>query len=300
MNKMFVLGGLLVVGAVVAASALFVVRQPEQALVLRLGAPRAVITEPGLHVKVPFIEDVLVYEKRVLSLDLPAEQVLLADQRRIEVDTFTRFQIEDPLRFYQTVRNEDVARARVRDLVSGSLRRVLGGVMLQSVLSGERVAIMNEIQRQVTAEADGLGINVIDVRIRRADLPEETSQAIFARMQSEREREAREARAQGQERAQQIRARAERERTVLLAEAQRQAQILRGEGERNANAIWARAATQDPEFFNFYRSLQAYRTVFNDDNTSLILSPDGEFFQHFGISPRNGGEGPLTQPTGGR
>lgn len=279
------LGVLAAVALVVLGSALFTVHQAEQALVLRLGAPRATITEPGLKVKVPFIENVVRYDARVLDLDPPAEQVILADQKRIVVDTFTRFRIEDPLRFYQAVRSEEAVRARLREIINGALRRVLGNVTLPSVLSEERTAIMAEIMRQVQQETSGLGITINDVRIRRADLPEETSQAIYDRMKSEREREAREARAQGQERAQQIRSRAERERTVILAEAQRQAQLLRGDGDAEANRVFASAFGRDAEFFALYRSLQAYREALGNESTSMVLSPNSEFFRYFGKLP---------------
>lgn len=282
---------IIAIGVAVAAvlillsSALFTVHQAEQALVLRFGAPRAVIKEPGLNVKAPFIEEVVRYEARLLDLDPPSEQIILGDQKRIEVDSFTRYRIVDPLRFYQAVRNEEFARQRLQQIVSSSLRRVLGGVMLPSVLSEERTAIMAEIQKQVAEEAQKMGVAIADVRIRRADLPEETSQSIYDRMKSERERQAREARAQGQERAQQIRSRAERERTVILAEAQRTAQLLRGQGDAEANNVFAQAYGQDPDFFALYRSLEAYRQAFADNTTSMVLSPNSEFFRFFGQLP---------------
>jgi membrane protease subunit HflC len=262
-------------------SSLFTVSQAEQALVLRFGASRGVIKDPGLHMKVPFIEDVVRYDARVIDLDPPAEPIYLADQKRIVVDTFTRYRIEDPLRFYEAVRNEESARQRLREIVNATLRRVMGTVMLPAILSNERQTIMTEIQRQVQGEARNLGIQIVDVRLRRADLPEETSQAIFDRMKSEREREAREIRAQGQERALQIRSRADRERTVILAEAQSRAQIARGEGDEIANRVLGEAYGQNPQFFALYRSLQAYRTSLGDNNTSLVLSPDSEFFRYF-------------------
>lgn len=267
------------------SSALFTVHQAEQALVLRFGAPRAVIQEPGLRFKAPFIEEVVRYDARVLDLDPPAEQIILGDQKRIEVDSFTRYRIVNPLLFYQTVRGEEFARQRLGQIVNSSLRRVLGNVMLPAVLSDERTAIMAEIQKQVAEEAKGMGIAISDVRIRRADLPEETSQSIYDRMKSERERQAREARAQGQERAQQIRSRAERERTVILAEAQRTAQLLRGQGDAEANLVYAKAYGADPEFFALYRSLEAYRMSFGDNTTSLVLSPNSDFFRFFGRMP---------------
>lgn len=273
-----------IVAAVLLAalsSSLFTVYQAEQVLVVRMGAPRAVMTEPGLKVKWPLIEDVLRYDARILDLDSSSEQIILGDQKRISVDTFTRYRIVDPLAFYRTVRTEESARQRLREIVGSSMRRVLGNVMLPSVLSEERTKIMAEIQSQVSEEARSLGIVIADVRIRRADLPDETSQSIYDRMKSERERQAREARAQGQERAQQIKSRAERERTVILAEAQRAAQLLRGQGEAEANGIFAEAYNRDPEFFALYRSLQAYRDAFTDNTTSMVLSPSSEFMRYF-------------------
>jgi membrane protease subunit HflC len=275
------IGLIVIIAGITLLSSLFTVSQAEQALVLRFGASRGVIKDPGLHMKVPFIEDVVRYDARVIDLDPPAEPIYLADQKRIVVDTFTRYRIEDPLRFYEAVRNEESARGRLREIVNATLRRVMGTVMLPAILSEERRVIMAEIQRQVQGEARNLGIQIVDVRLRRADLPEETSQAIFDRMKSEREREAREIRAQGQERALQIRSRADRERTVIIAEAQRTAQISRGEGDEVANRVLGEAYGQNPQFFALYRSLQAYRTALGDNNTSLVLSPDSEFFRYF-------------------
>jgi membrane protease subunit HflC len=267
------------------SSALFVVNQAEQAIVLRFGAIQATYREPGLHFKVPFIEDVVFFDKRLLALDSPDEQIILGDQKRVVVDTYTRYRIADPLQFYQAVRTEANARAQLTQYVSSAMRRVMGTVMLPSILSDERTRIMQQIQLDVTESVKALGIAVVDVRIRRADLPEETSQAIYDRMKSERERQAKETRAQGYEWGQQIRARADRERTVILAEAQRQAQILRGEGDALANRAYAEAFNQDPAFFSLYRSLQAYRSALGEGNTTMVLSPDNEFFRYFGQGP---------------
>jgi len=269
-------------------SSLFVVTQGEEALVLRFGAvayPDDPVVGPGLHLKKPFIEDVVRYDARLLDVDPPAEEVILADQKRIVVDTYTRFKIVDPLLFYQAVRTEEAARSRLREIVNNSARRVLGGVMLPSVLSTEREQIMHGIQVQVEEAAKALGVEVVDVRLRRADLPQQTSQAIFNRMVSERQREAAEARAQGAERAQEIRAGAERERTVILAEATRQSQILRGQGEADANKTYAEAFSVDPQFFAFYRSLHAYKEALGEQNTTYLLSPDSDFFRYFAHSP---------------
>lgn len=280
-----------ILALLLAASSLFIVNQAEQALVLRFGAHRATIKEPGLHVKLPFIEDVVRYDLRLLALDPPDEQIILGDQKRIVVDTFTRYRIADPLKFYQAVRTEVQARAQMTQIVSSAMRRVMGQVMLPSILSDERAKIMEQIQQEVAERSlRELGIQVVDVRLRRADLPEETSQSIYDRMKSERERQAKEARAQGYEWSQQIRARADRERTVLLAEAQRQAQIERGQGDAEANRIFAEAFGKDPQFFTFYRSLQAYRHAMADSGTTMVLSPDNEFLKAFGNGPGRRGQ----------
>lgn len=282
MNRTLMIAGVALVALVILASAsLFTVTQAQQALVVQLGAIKRVIQEPGLKMKIPFIEDVVYIDRRVLDLDPPVEQVILADQKRLDVDAFARYRIIDPVRFFQSLRTEQAASAQMGSVVNSAMRRVLGSVTLLAVLSEERPRVMNEIRDQVNAEAKSRGIEIVDVRIRRADLPEETSQAIFARMRSEREREAAEARAQGQEQSQQIKARAERERTVILAEAQRDAQIQRGEGDNQALKTIADATSSDPQFYAFYRSLEAYRKALNKDDTTLVLSPTGEFFRYF-------------------
>jgi len=282
MNRTLIIAGVaLVVLLILASASLFTVTQAQQALVVQLGAIKRVIQEPGLKAKIPFIEDVVYIDRRVLDLDPPVEQVILADQKRLDVDAFARYRIIDPVRFFQSLRTEAAASAQMGSVVNSAMRRVLGSVTLLAILSEERVRVMNEIRDQVNAEAKGRGIEIVDVRIRRADLPEETSQSIFARMRSEREREAAEARAQGQEQSQQIKARAERERTVILAEAQRDAQIQRGEGDNQALKTIADATSSDPQFYAFYRSLEAYRKALNKDDTTLVLSPTGEFFRYF-------------------
>ena len=263
-------------------SALFTVNQTQQALVLQLGEPKRIIQEPGLSLKIPFIQDAVFYERRVLSL-IPqdAEEVILADQKRLQVDAFARYRIADPLLFYQTVRNEFGARARLESIIDSSVRRVLGKETLASILTGERVAINGSIRDEVNASVTALGIEIIDVRLRRADYPEATSQNIFNRMKSEREREAREFRATGEEEAQKIRADAEKTRTVILSEAQRAAQETRGAGDAKAIQIYADSFGQDAEFFAFYRSMEAYRNSMGKDGTSMVLSPDSSFFRFF-------------------
>ena len=263
-------------------SALFTVNQTQQALVLQFGEPKRIIQDPGLAIKLPFIQDVEYYEKRVLSL-IPqdAEEVILADQKRILVDAFARFRIANPLLFYQTVRNEFGARARLESIIDSSVRRVLGSETLASILTGKRNDINNNIRDEVEQSVTSLGIEIIDVRLRRADYPESTSQNIFNRMKSEREREAKEFRATGEEEAQKIRADAEKTRTVIVAEAAREAQENRGRGDSEAIDIYADSFGQDPEFFSFYRSMEAYRKSIGESQTSMVLAPDSEFFKFF-------------------
>jgi len=280
-RKLVALGVAAAVLALGASASLFTVNQTQQALVLQLGEWKRTIQEPGLHAKIPFVQNVVLIDSRVLDVDPPIEQVILADQKRLEVDAFARYRITDPLQFYQSAGSEIVVEQRLATVVNSALRRVLGNVTLLAVLSGERQKVMTDIKEQVNQEARRFGVEIVDVRIRRADLPEATSQAVYDRMRSERDREAREARAQGNEQAQQIRSRAERERTVILAEAQRDSQVLRGEGDNQAIRILAESASKNPDFYGFYRSLEAYRASLKGDNTSLVLSPDSEFFRYF-------------------
>jgi membrane protease subunit HflC len=276
-----IIGVVLVIGGVLAMSSFFIVDQTEQALVLQFGEVRRMVREPGLKMKWPLIENVVEYDKRVLDFEPPHEEVIVADQKRLVADTYTRYRITNALLFYQTVGTEEGVRARLSALVSGSLRRVLGNVTLNDVLSQKRAAIMRQIRDDVAGEAKGFGIEVVDVRLRRADLPEENSQAIYARMQSEREQQARQYRGEGAEAAQSVRANAERERTVILAEAQRDSQRVRGDGDAQAVKLYADAFGQDKEFFAFYRSLQAYREALNGRDTSFVLAPEGNFFRFF-------------------
>ena len=265
-----------------AYSAAFMVNQTQQALVLQFGEPKRTIQEPGWKFKLPFIQEAVYYERRVLSL-IPqdAEEVILADQKRLQVDAYARYRIEDPLLFFQTVRNEMGARARLESIIDSSVRRVLGRETLASILTGERESINGSIRDEVNQSVASLGIQIIDVRLRRADYPEATSQNIFNRMKSEREREAKEFRATGEEEAQKIRADAEKTRTVIVAEAKRQAQEVRGEGDSNAIRIYAESFGRDPEFFSFYRSMEAYRKAIGESGTSMVLSPNSSFFRYF-------------------
>ena len=271
--------GLIVIGLY---GALFTVNQTQQALVLQFGEPKRTIQEPGLAFKMPFIQDVVYYEKRVLSL-IPqdAEEVILSDQKRLQVDAYARYQISDPLLFYQTVRNELGARGRLEAIIDSSVRRALGRETLASILTGQRNDITRSIGDEVNASVASLGIKIIDVRLRRADYPEATSQNIFNRMKSEREREAKEFRATGEEEAQKIRADAEKTRTVIISEAQRTAQETRGAGDAEAIMIYAESFGQDAEFFSFYRSMEAYRNAMGKDGTSMVLSPSSSFFRFF-------------------
>jgi membrane protease subunit HflC len=282
MNRriLLILGIVVIVLGVVASSALFTVHQTQQAIVLQFGDPKRVVGDPGLKVKLPFIQNVLYYERRVLNLDPPVQRVILADQKPLLVDTYARYRIVDALRFYQTVRSEGTAGTRLATIINATTRGVLGNVNLASVLSQDRVDIMKNIRDQVNAEARRFGIDVVDVRIRRSDLPDETSQAVYDRMKSEREREAAEFRAQGYEQAQRIRAGADREATVIRAEAEREADIQRGQGEAERTRLLNDAFGRDPDFFNFYRSMQAYQESLRA-GTYLVLSPDGEFAGFF-------------------
>jgi membrane protease subunit HflC len=282
-RRLLAVVAVLLVGAgILVTSAFFIVDQTEQALVLQFGQPERVIRDPGLWFKRPFIQNVIVYDKRVLDFEPPPEEVIASDQKRLVVDTYTRYRIDDPLLFYQTVGTEDGVRARLSAIVSGSLRRVLGNVTLSDVLSEKRAGIMHQIRDDVAVEAKNFGVTVVDVRLRRADLPAENSEAIYARMQSERQQQASQYRGEGAEAAQNVRANAERERTVILADAQRDAQKMRGEGDAESIRIYADAFGQDKEFFAFYRSMQAYRDALTGQTTSFVLSPDSAFFRFFG------------------
>ena len=273
---------ILVLLAITGLSSAFTVNQTQQALVLQFGEPKRTIQEPGIAFKVPFIQDVEYYERRVLSL-IPqdAVELILADQKRLQVDAYARYRIENPLLFFQTVRNEFGAVERLESVIDSSVRRVLGKETLASILTGEREDINSLIRDEVNNSVVSLGIEIIDVRLRRADYPDATSQNIFNRMISERTREAKEFRATGAEEAQKIRADAEKTRTVILAEAQREAQEKRGSGDSEAIKIYADSFGRDAEFFSFYRSMQAYREALKPEGTSMVLSPDSSFFRFF-------------------
>ena len=273
---------ILVIAALVTGySSLFTVYQTQQALVVRLGDPVRVVTEPGLHFKAPLIDSVIAIPKQILDLENPAQEVIASDQKRLVVDAFARYSIKDPLRFYQTVNTVAGANSQLTILLNSALRRVLGEATLTHVVRDERAQLMARVREQLDKEAGVYGISVVDVRIRRADLPEQNSQAVYRRMQTERQREAAEFRAQGSQRSQEIRAKADRDVTVLVAEATAKAEQIRGEGDAERNRIFAAAFTKDPDFFAFYRSMQAYETGLQHNDTRLLLRPDSEFFRYF-------------------
>ena len=283
MNKTF-FTLLIIALAFLGLNSLFTMNERQQGLVLQFGEPKRVIQSSGLHFKLPLIQNVVRYDVRILEYDLPIEEVIAVDKKRMLIDSFTRFKIIDPLEFYKTVGTESSVRNRLNSNVISSLRRVVGRVTLEELLSEERSKIMEDIKVEVNNEASRFGIEVVDIRIRRADLPEANSQAIYERMISERVREAKEFRAKGSEIAQKIRAEADKERTVILAEATKKSEILRGEGESESVNIYADAFKQDPDFYSFYRSMQAYGNVLGEDGTTMILSPDSEFLEFFNNS----------------
>ena len=284
MNRPGLIGGgiVAIVALIAILSALFTVEQREQALVLQFGEPKRVIQEPGLFIKWPVIQDVVSFDKRLLDYDAPAEEVIASDQKRLVVDAFARYRIVNPLLFYQTVRTEAVLRPRLGNIINTNLRRVLGTVRLEALVSKDRGDLMRRIAASVRAEAAPFGISVEDVRIKRADLPAANSEAVFRRMQTERQQEAAELRALGDQQARRIRAEADREKVVIVADAEKDGQILRGEGEGEMNQIFAESFGRDPEFFAFYRSMQAYQEALSGDDTTMVLSPDSEFFRYFG------------------
>ena len=271
-----------VIVLVVAYGSLFTVYQTRQALVVRLGDPIRIITEPGLHVKVPIIDTVIPIDNRILDLENAAQEVFASDQRRLVIDAFARYRITDALRFYQTVSNIEGANSRLSSLLNAALRRVLGEATLIHVVRDERAALMARVRDQLDREARAFGIEVVDVRIRRADLPEQNSQAVYQRMQTERQRQAASIRGEGSQKSQEIRAKADRDVTVLVAEAQSRGEQIRGEGDAERNRIFAEAYTKDPDFFAFYRSMQAYETGLRANDTRLVLRPDSDFFKYFG------------------
>ncbi len=279
----FLVPAVILVGVIIFQS-LFIVQEISQAIVLQFGDPKKIVTKAGLNFKLPFIQNVVYLDKRILNLDNDPEEVIAADQKRLIVDAFARFKIVDPLKFYISVGNERVARSRLSTIINSRIRGVLGTQELATLLSTDRARQMQIIQSQVNEEAKNFGINIVDVRIKRADLPPANSEAIYKRMQTEREREAKEFRAQGAEIAQKIRSTADKDVTVILAQANKKSEIMKGEGDGERNKIFANAFGKDPQFFAFYRAMQAYEKALIGGETSLVLSPDSEFFKFFGKS----------------
>lgn len=301
--RIMFLVGMLLAALVLLANTLFTVYQTQQALVLEFGKPVAIIRDPGLHAKWPFIQNVEIFDQRVLDFNADPKELIASDQKRLIVDAYVLYRIIDPLKFYQTVRDERIMASRLNSILESTLRQKLGSKPLNDIVSNKRSQIMREVRDAVNAQttgtmpsaddsteekqetsgietSPGFGVEVVDVRIMRADLPKENSQAIFRRMQTEREREAKEYRAKGAEEAQKIRSEAEKERTVTLAEATKQAETIRGEGDAKASKVFADAFSRDPEFYEFYRTMQAYRKTLGGDDTKMILSPDSRFLRH--------------------
>jgi membrane protease subunit HflC len=298
MNRIGLTATLVILGivAVVAYLTLFTVSQTQQALVLEFGKPKREIKDPGLHYKIPFIQNVEYFDKRILGIDTAAQEVIASDKKRLVVDAFARYRITNPLLFFQSVRDERIANSRIGAILEASLRRVLGSSSFQSVVRDKRDALMRTILSQVNEEAADFGVQIVDVRIKRVDLPEANMQAIYRRMQTERQREAAEFRAEGEGAARRIRATADRQVTVIKADATGSAERIKGEGDAQRNRIYADAFNQDPDFFSFYRSMQAYEASMKAGDTRMLLSPDSEFFRYFNAA---GGSAPRSGPAAG-
>jgi membrane protease subunit HflC len=281
--------------AVVAYLSIYIVNPTQQALVLQLGRVERVIQDPGPYVKIPFVQNVVYIDKRILDLNMSPQEIIAADKKRLVVDAFARYRISNPVLFYQRVNNVRVANQRLSTFLQSSLRSELAKASFVALVRDDRSGLMENIRRDVSSNAAEIGVEVVDVKIRRADLPQANSQAIYARMQTERQREATEIRAEGEEQSRRTRSRADRDATVLVAEANRDAEIIRGDGDAERNKIFAQAFGADPEFFAFYRSMQAYEAGLQAGDTSLVLSPDSAFFRFFkdptGVNALAGGNG---------
>ena len=286
-----IIAALVLVLLLVAYGATFTVYQTDQAIVVRFGQPIRVVTEPGLNFKIPLTDSVIYVDKRILDLENPAQEVIASDQKRLVVDAFARYRINDALKFYQTIGAIEGANARLSTLLNSALRRVLGEASTTDIVRDKRAQLMAQVRTQLQNEAQSFGIAVVDVRIRRADLPEQNSQAVYQRMQTERQRQAAEFRAQGSQRSQEIRAKADRDVTVLIAEAQSTGEQTRGDGDAERNRIYADAYGRDPDFFAFYRSMQAYEAGLKSTDTRMLLKPDSDFFRYFGDPMGKGGRG---------
>jgi membrane protease subunit HflC len=287
MSRISIAGiAILAVVAIILNASLFTVAQTEQVLVVQFGQVVRPVEDAGLHAKLPLVQNVISFDRRLLAVELPGEEVILGDQRRLIVDTVTVFRITDPLKFYQAIGPiSDNIRGRLNSIVTGSLRRVLGNNKLLDVLSADRERIMATIRGQVNTEMANFGVTIVDVRIRRADLPKENTEAILSRMQSERQRVAAQARAEGAEASQRIKADAERERTVLVADARATADNLRGEGEAEATKTYADSFGQDPAFFSIWRTLQGYRNIFDAGSARLVVTPDNDYLHYLQAPP---------------
>ncbi len=290
-------GALVIVAGILVASSLFIVRETEQALVLQFGDPKRVIQEPGLKAKIPFIQNVVRYDNRVLGLDPDAEEVTLIDQKRIIVDAFARYRIVDPLRFFQSVRDENTFNVRFGNILNSAVRAVVAQRTQIDLLSDVRASIMRGIFDQVGQSAGDFGVALVDIRIGRTELPEAVSQNVFDRMRTEREREASLLRAEGEEEARRIRAAADRQQTVIVAEANRESSVLRGQGDAQRNRLLGEAFNRDQEFFDFFRSLETYRQTFGNEDTTMVISPTGDFFRYFDLESGLGDPSSLTERT---
>ncbi|MBT5770846.1 MAG: protease modulator HflC [Rhodospirillaceae bacterium] len=280
--KLAIFGGVIIVIGVLLNSGLFTVSETQQVLVLQLGEHKRTVREPGLHFKVPLIQNVVAYDKRVLSVDPPAEEMLLSDQKRILVDAFARYRITDPLKFFQTVRDEQIFGNRFGNILTSTVKEFVAQRELADLLSDQRNVIMESIRDGVAIETSSFGIEVVDIRIGRSELPEAVSQTVYERMRTERERQSNKLRAEGEENARRIRAEADRQQVEIVAEAQREAETLRGGGDATRNAILGESYGKDPEFFEFFRSLEAYKETFAAEGTTMVLSPNSDFFKYFG------------------
>jgi modulator of FtsH protease HflC len=300
MNRTFFIGFLILIAAALFTLylSLFTVYQTQQALVLRFGEPQRIITEPGLHWKVPFADRIVLVDKRILALDSPAQEVIASDQKRLVVDAFARYKITDPLKFFQAAGTVQQADSRLATVLNSAVRRVLGDASFVAVVRDQRQQLMNQITAQVNREAQSFGITVEDVRIRRADLPQANSEAIFRRMQTERQQEAAQIRAEGEEEARRVRSRADRDATVVVAEANRESEQVRGDGDAERSAIFAEAYGKDTDFFSFYRSMLAYDESLAKQDTRFVLSPDSEFFRYFGSAQGSASPGDGTRASG--
>lgn len=291
-NQTFLIGGLFALGGIVLLiySSTFIVTPGLQAVVVQLGNPIRTVKEPGLNFKIPFFQNVIFFEKRVMDLTGDSDEVITQDRKRIEVEAFARYRISDPLMFYRTLRDQRNGATQLTAMLNSQLKNTIGSQSFDSLLSPDRIKAMEAIRKAMTIEASNLGVTMVDVRIRRADLPKQNQEAVFNRMKTEREQEAAQVRATGKQKAQTMRAEADKEVTVIKAKATQQSEILRGEGDAARNRILGEAYGRDPEFFAFYRSLKAYEAALAGNTTTMVLSPDSPFFRHFGRPPA--AEGP--------